>query len=108
MSHNKLLNFVTATNSVVSTGLPTLRCGSPLAKRYVYVYKEGFVKVNKIWTFLGLLLFVIGVIDIIYYWPVNGELWVFLIKKILYIVVGAFLIWDHLIKPIRSNTHSTN
>ena len=32
---NKLLNFVPATNSVASTGLPTLCCGSPLAKRYV-------------------------------------------------------------------------
>ena len=32
---NKLLNFVPATNSVVSTGLPTLRRGSQLAKRYV-------------------------------------------------------------------------
>jgi len=30
---NKLLNFVPATNGVASTGLPTLRCGSPLAKR---------------------------------------------------------------------------
>jgi len=32
---NKLLNFVPATKGVASTGLPTLRCGSPLAKRYV-------------------------------------------------------------------------
>ncbi len=32
---NKLLNFVPATNSVASTGLPTLRCGSPLVMRYV-------------------------------------------------------------------------
>jgi len=29
-----LLNFVPATKSVASTGLPTLRCGSQLAKRY--------------------------------------------------------------------------
>jgi len=33
MAYNKLLNFVPATNSVASTGLPTLRCGSQLAKR---------------------------------------------------------------------------
>lgn len=32
-AHNKLLNFVPATNSVASTGLPTLRFGSQLAKR---------------------------------------------------------------------------
>ncbi len=30
---NKLLNFVPATKSMASTGLPTLRCGNPLAKR---------------------------------------------------------------------------
>ena len=35
MAYNKLLNFVPATESVASTGLPTLRCGSQLAKRYV-------------------------------------------------------------------------
>jgi len=35
MSHNKLLNCVPATKSVASTGLPTLRCGSPLVTRYV-------------------------------------------------------------------------
>jgi len=34
-----LLNFVPATNSVASTGLPTLRCGSQLAKRYVFRVK---------------------------------------------------------------------
>ena len=33
--YNKLLNFVPATNSVASTGLPTRRCGSPLVMRYV-------------------------------------------------------------------------
>jgi len=33
-AYNKLLNFVPATNGVASTGLPTLRCGSQLAKRY--------------------------------------------------------------------------
>jgi hypothetical protein len=30
---NKLLNFVPATKSIASTGLPTLRCGSPLVIR---------------------------------------------------------------------------
>jgi len=34
-AYNKLLNFVPATKSVASTGLPTLRCGSQLAKRYM-------------------------------------------------------------------------
>ena len=34
-----LLNFVPATNSVASTGLPTLRCGSPLVMRYIYLGK---------------------------------------------------------------------
>jgi hypothetical protein len=41
-THNKLLNFVPATKSVASTGLPTLRCGSQLAKRYRgagFIYK---------------------------------------------------------------------
>ena len=33
MTYNKLLNFVPATKNVASTGLPTLRCGSQLAKR---------------------------------------------------------------------------
>jgi len=32
---NKPLKFVPATKSVASTGLPTLRCGSQLARRYV-------------------------------------------------------------------------
>jgi hypothetical protein len=36
MAYNKMLNFVPATISVASTGLPTLRCGSQLAKRYAY------------------------------------------------------------------------
>ncbi|CSD30378.1 Uncharacterised protein [Vibrio cholerae] len=34
MAYNKLLNFVPATNSVASTGLPTLCFGSPLVMRY--------------------------------------------------------------------------
>lgn len=33
---NKLLNLVPATNSVDSTGLPTLRRGNQLAKRWVH------------------------------------------------------------------------
>lgn len=44
---NKLLNFVTATNNVASTGLPTLCCGSQLAKRYAY---HGYVHMKKIIT----------------------------------------------------------
>lgn len=66
------------------------------------------MKVNKIWTFIGIVLFVTGVIDIIFYWPVNGEFWIFLIKKIIYIVSGSLLIWDHLIKPIRENNQVAN
>ena len=37
IKYNTLLNFVPATNSVVSTELPTLRCDSRLAKRYTYL-----------------------------------------------------------------------
>ena len=37
---NKMLNFVPATNSMASTGLPTLRCGSQLAKRYKAIYNQ--------------------------------------------------------------------
>ncbi|NMP31051.1 hypothetical protein HII17_05685 [Thalassotalea sp. M1531] len=66
------------------------------------------MKINKIWTFLGFLLLVTGANDIIFYWPESVEFWVFLIKKILYILVGSFLIWDHLIKPIHTNTRSTD
>jgi uncharacterized membrane protein HdeD (DUF308 family) len=66
--------------------------------------RDGFLKVNKIWVFLGVLLFLTGVIDIIFYWPVNGEIWLFLVKKILYIVAGSAVIWEYWIKPIRSNT----
>ena len=66
------------------------------------------MKVNKVWTFIGVLLLVTGVIDIIFYWPVDGEIWVFLIKKIFYVVVGSLLIWDYLIKPLRANTHPIN
>jgi len=71
-------------------------------------YKEVFVKINKVWTFLGFLLLIIGIIDIIFYWPESGEFWVFLIKKILYILVGSYLIWDYLIKPIRTKTDCTD
>jgi hypothetical protein len=38
--HNKLLNYAPVTKSVASTGLPTLRCVSQLAKRYVYQAKH--------------------------------------------------------------------
>ncbi len=40
MAYNKLLNFVPATNNVAFTGLPTLRCGSQLAKRYALLVYE--------------------------------------------------------------------
>lgn len=38
--YNKLLNFVTATKSMVSTGLPALRCGSPLASSLAMLMSE--------------------------------------------------------------------
>ena len=66
------------------------------------------MKINKVWTVLGFLLLIIGVIDIIFYWPESGEFWVFLIKKIFYILVGSFLIWDYFIKPIRTNTRGAD
>ncbi|MGI0154478.1 hypothetical protein ACQ661_12570 [Pseudidiomarina sp. WS423] len=48
---NKLLNFVPATKSVASTGLPTLRCGSQLARRYAF---EGYLM--KFLLLIALLL----------------------------------------------------
>ena len=73
-----------------------------------YINKEGLVKINKLWAVLGIVLFVVGVFDISFYWPVNGEIWVFLIKKIFYIAIGTSLIWEHLIKPIYVNSHGAN
>jgi len=59
------------------------------------------MKINKFWTALGLVLFITGIIDILFYWPTNGEVGVFLVKKSLYVVIGALVIWDNLIKPLR-------
>ncbi|GLX84496.1 hypothetical protein tloyanaT_07480 [Thalassotalea loyana] len=59
------------------------------------------MKINKFWTALGLVLFITGVIDLLFYWPTNGEVGIFLVKKSLYVVIGALVIWDNLIKPLR-------
>ncbi len=59
------------------------------------------MKINKFWTALGLVLFITGIVDLLFYWPTNGEVGIFLVKKSLYIVIGALVIWDNLIKPLR-------
>lgn len=59
------------------------------------------MKINKFWTALGLVLFITGIVDLLFYWPTNGEVGVFLVKKSLYVVIGALVIWDNLIKPLR-------
>ena len=63
------------------------------------------MKKNLFWAFLGALLLGVGVVDIIFYWPDGGTFWFFLIRKLLYILAGSFLIWDHLIEPMRSKSH---
>jgi len=59
------------------------------------------MKINKFWTALGLVLFITGIVDLLFYWPTNGEVGIFLVKKSLYVVIGALVIWDNLIKPLR-------
>lgn len=59
------------------------------------------MKINRFWTALGLVLFITGIVDLLFYWPTNGEVGVFLVKKSLYVVIGALVIWDNLIKPLR-------
>ena len=66
------------------------------------------MKYNKIWTVLGFLLFVTGIIDIIFYWPTSGEVLMFLTKQILYILVGSFLICEHLINTVRTNNRCSD
>jgi hypothetical protein len=51
-TYNKLLNFVPAIKSVASTGLPTLRCGSQLAKRYMLGESMKLISILVIAVFL--------------------------------------------------------
>ena len=51
----------------------------------------------------GLLLF-IAINDIIFYWPDDSELSVFIAKKVLNILLGSYLVWGNLIKPIYTKT----
>ncbi|WP_214000464.1 hypothetical protein [Arsukibacterium sp.] len=51
---NKLLNFVPATKRVASTGLPTLRCGSPLVMRYIFLEISTSMKFK--WIFASLII----------------------------------------------------
>ena len=63
------------------------------------------MKVNKIWTAVGALSLFTGVTDLIFYWPVDdSELSVFLARKALNILIGSFLLWEYLIKPMRERS----
>ena len=62
------------------------------------------MKVNKISAFIGILLLLIAIYDIIFYWPDDSELPVFIAKKVINIVFGYYLVWFNLIKPIYTKT----
>lgn len=66
------------------------------------------MKINKFLTFLGFVLLISNVIDIIYYWPASEDIWLFLTRKVISILGGSFFIWQYFIKPMRAQTHCTD
>ncbi len=55
---------------------------------------------------LGLVIFFTSVVDLVFYWPATNYELLFMTKKVLFGFAGAFIAWEHLIKPstIQGNT----
>jgi len=56
ITHNKLLDFVPATNNMSSTGLPTLSCGSPLVVRCALQVSRWVMNKEQLLSLLGSLI----------------------------------------------------
>ncbi|KIE20920.1 hypothetical protein SE23_09195 [Vibrio sinaloensis] len=58
------------------------------------------IKRFKSFGVLGLIVFIISVADLMFYWPATGDIWIFILKKMLFALSGAHVAWVHLIKPV--------
>ena len=47
------------------------------------------------------ILFIVNIIDIVFYWPGTGFDWMFFGKKVLYALATGYWVWRLLIMPYR-------